>query len=347
MSAENTTNAAPWLLEAVDSTHTCRICYEEFNEKNKVPRILWCGHTFCMQCLVSWMRVNHATFPTCPVCRKVTKQVITSLPINFQLMQLLQKLALTGENAEADDISSTVATTGNETDNAPARRPTDFRNVDRSSLSLLEKIYVFQEQMRELKDDLSNEIYESITRNDNNFHLHQCTAHMEEIETHIDFLINVCGNDAFNEIISDSELDDEDEIDDFDNSDFSDTSFNIERRIRDRDIAVGITNMLSGFNIQELASPFWIESDDISSQYTLDIFVPEVNAQGSNVMRCVVCECMVPLGGEDAHISGRRHQLNNERRLRNEPIITADEWREQNHMRYGSRHRNNNLNRQF
>lgn len=25
----------------------CSLCYEPFNEEEKVPKMLWCGHTFC------------------------------------------------------------------------------------------------------------------------------------------------------------------------------------------------------------------------------------------------------------------------------------------------------------
>ena len=46
---------------------TCPICYGTYNDKDKIPRILHCGHTFCQICL---MDLRTSNILTCPTCRK-------------------------------------------------------------------------------------------------------------------------------------------------------------------------------------------------------------------------------------------------------------------------------------
>ena len=38
---------------------TCPICFDHYNDKEKIPRILTCGHTFCQHCL-PWPRSHSA-----------------------------------------------------------------------------------------------------------------------------------------------------------------------------------------------------------------------------------------------------------------------------------------------
>lgn len=44
---------------------TCPICYDPYNDKEKIPRILSCGHTFCQNCLMDLRTSNILTCPTC------------------------------------------------------------------------------------------------------------------------------------------------------------------------------------------------------------------------------------------------------------------------------------------
>ena len=45
----------------------CPICYDHYNDKDKIPRIVQCGHTFCQNCL---MDLRTSNILTCPTCRK-------------------------------------------------------------------------------------------------------------------------------------------------------------------------------------------------------------------------------------------------------------------------------------
>ena len=47
----------------------CSICFERYNTKNKIPKILHCGHTFCLECL-NKMNTKSKSILECPICRK-------------------------------------------------------------------------------------------------------------------------------------------------------------------------------------------------------------------------------------------------------------------------------------
>ena len=61
----------------------CPICYDTYNDKDKIPRILLCGHTFCQVCL---MDLRTSNILTCPTCRKFFSPEVKSLIRNFTLL---------------------------------------------------------------------------------------------------------------------------------------------------------------------------------------------------------------------------------------------------------------------
>lgn len=54
---------------AVDTIIGCKICFEEFNDTDRSPLVLDCGHTFCGRCLHLWL--NGHFRGQCPMCRSV------------------------------------------------------------------------------------------------------------------------------------------------------------------------------------------------------------------------------------------------------------------------------------
>jgi kelch-like protein 10 len=67
----------------------CPSCYENFNEKERTPRNLVCGHTFCEKCL---NLIQATQLHTCPICRKAQLPFKASdLPKNFIALELAQK----------------------------------------------------------------------------------------------------------------------------------------------------------------------------------------------------------------------------------------------------------------
>jgi E3 ubiquitin-protein ligase KEG len=61
----------------------CPICYDHYNDKDKIPRILQCGHTFCQNCL---MDLRTSNILTCPTCRKYFAPDVKQLIKNFTIL---------------------------------------------------------------------------------------------------------------------------------------------------------------------------------------------------------------------------------------------------------------------
>lgn len=65
---------------------TCPICYDHYNDKEKIPRILSCGHTFCQNCL---MDLRTSNILTCPTCRTYFSPDVKQLIKNFTILDYL------------------------------------------------------------------------------------------------------------------------------------------------------------------------------------------------------------------------------------------------------------------
>lgn len=64
----------------------CPICFDPYNDKEKIPRILTCGHTFCQHCL---MDLRTSNILTCPTCRSYFSPDVKQLIKNFTILDYL------------------------------------------------------------------------------------------------------------------------------------------------------------------------------------------------------------------------------------------------------------------
>lgn len=91
----------------------CGFCYDTYRD----PRILPCGHTFCLQCLNKNMKTNgNNQRQTCGLCRQhwsVPEEGLSGLPKNFALREAcpepdsppVRRCAMEGEGSKVRCLS--------------------------------------------------------------------------------------------------------------------------------------------------------------------------------------------------------------------------------------------------
>ena len=81
----------------------CDVCFEPFDEDNRVPLVLSCGHTFCAPCLQDLQ--NRSQGIECPSDRVREARPFSALPRNYALLEILEKVNLMGGgNADAAQV---------------------------------------------------------------------------------------------------------------------------------------------------------------------------------------------------------------------------------------------------
>ena len=74
----------------MDDTTECSICTEVYTD----PRVLPCGHTFCLKCIEAWSEEEEpGDKVACPLCRKqftLSCKGVSDLPKNFFVANFLQ-----------------------------------------------------------------------------------------------------------------------------------------------------------------------------------------------------------------------------------------------------------------
>lgn len=76
----------------------CGVCLEEFDEKEKQPIMLECGHTLCKECVESIYNMTKH----CPIDRQEFKRPLEELKPNYALLEVLEKLkAISLEEAKS------------------------------------------------------------------------------------------------------------------------------------------------------------------------------------------------------------------------------------------------------
>lgn len=58
----------------------CSLCFETYNDEERKPRNLDCGHTFCEDCIYHTFTMSRIS---CPTCRTITYKVPSALQINY------------------------------------------------------------------------------------------------------------------------------------------------------------------------------------------------------------------------------------------------------------------------
>lgn len=71
----------------VEEILTCKVCMDKYNDSDKKPLFLNCGHTFCTRCL---RLIYKRQALRCPLDKKEFKyESFVSIPTNFSVLNCL------------------------------------------------------------------------------------------------------------------------------------------------------------------------------------------------------------------------------------------------------------------
>ena len=91
----------------------CELCFNQWNSENRIPKILPCGHSYCIQCLTNLLdsyKKNPLLVFKCPNCARElpsikTKKDIMNLQKNTRLLSLLDKIETQKSRTNISNIS--------------------------------------------------------------------------------------------------------------------------------------------------------------------------------------------------------------------------------------------------
>ncbi|KAB7505018.1 hypothetical protein Anas_11831 [Armadillidium nasatum] len=66
------------------NANKCVLCVEDYSTEKHVPKVLNCGHTFCLPCLSDFVSFVLA----CPTCNATIEELPTHLPTNYALLNI-------------------------------------------------------------------------------------------------------------------------------------------------------------------------------------------------------------------------------------------------------------------
>eukprot|EP00457_Paulinella_chromatophora_P007846 gb/GEZN01007872.1/.p1 GENE.gb/GEZN01007872.1/~~gb/GEZN01007872.1/.p1 ORF type:complete len:419 (+),score=78.62 gb/GEZN01007872.1/:148-1404(+) len=75
-------------MDDPEALHECFVCSEEYDGKERCPRVLTCGHSLCHNCASSLTKENHSL--VCPFDNRVTKIPDEGLPVNRFILTSLE-----------------------------------------------------------------------------------------------------------------------------------------------------------------------------------------------------------------------------------------------------------------
>ncbi|CAL5428157.1 unnamed protein product [Camellia sinensis] len=85
---------------------SCSICQANYDDEQRPPLTLQCGHSFCKECLARIFSASPSTSLSCPECRRVSAvgNSVSALPKNFSVLALLQSNSSTQFSDTDDEI---------------------------------------------------------------------------------------------------------------------------------------------------------------------------------------------------------------------------------------------------
>ena len=95
----------------------CELCLNSWNNDSRIPKILPCGHSFCLKCLygiIDNLKKEEIFIFKCPNCKREINAVkckkdIMNLPKNTQLLSLLDKVETQKSRTNVSNISMSIS----------------------------------------------------------------------------------------------------------------------------------------------------------------------------------------------------------------------------------------------
>ncbi|PIN21983.1 MEKK [Handroanthus impetiginosus] len=83
----------------------CSVCQNKYNEEERCPLLLQCGHGFCRECLSKMFSASPDSALSCPRCRHVSivGNSVSALKKNYAILSLIQEGVDEDEDDEEDD----------------------------------------------------------------------------------------------------------------------------------------------------------------------------------------------------------------------------------------------------
>ncbi|KAK7074214.1 hypothetical protein SK128_018361 [Halocaridina rubra] len=70
------------------------MCSRQYNEDDRTPRTLACGHTFCTLCIINGISAAEIT---CPLCQRLHHAVgPRDIPVSLSLLRVVRTAATPG-----------------------------------------------------------------------------------------------------------------------------------------------------------------------------------------------------------------------------------------------------------
>ena len=82
---------------------TCSLCFEVYNDSDRLPKGLPCFHTFCLSCLEKYVQKKLDFKLPCPLCNSpatIPDGGVRAIPTNVGLKAMLELLPQQQENIE-------------------------------------------------------------------------------------------------------------------------------------------------------------------------------------------------------------------------------------------------------
>ena len=83
---------------------TCDICFDDFGEGKRCPRMLQCGHSYCHECIDKFIKSRSSCCPKCK--KKITYLEVNQVPVNYSLVSLLKEDGPTFVESKEDPLVS-------------------------------------------------------------------------------------------------------------------------------------------------------------------------------------------------------------------------------------------------